>query len=246
MKRALALFAWALAHLALAGCQQPQRCGAYGEPCCAVGDARGCFAPLQCELGRCIGRCRAAIGCDIAGQLGCDDGQGCYIDATPGTPACFAAGSAEVGQTCAVDTDCRPGNYCHPYTTRCTPHCCAGDEAPCGTLRECLVTSRSTAGLCILTGECDLFGGGGDCPAGEGCYPVLNPALSLFAPTCAPAGFLGVDEECSGTTECAPGLTCVRDRGCQRLCDPLESGSCGGARCLAFIDMELPTGFCAP
>jgi hypothetical protein len=222
-----------------AGCQQPIRCGAVGEPCCEVDGAFGCLAPLSCSLGTCgisaASSCPVAGGaCDI-GLQNCGAGASCQVSGS--TTVCEASGGGVEGNPCVGPGDCRPGHYCSGLAGVCHRYCC-GDDAACEPYQLCVPSGRGSVGFCV--GEpCDPLTAAG-CAPGAGCYLITGRDGNLST-VCLPAGSSGVGGPCSALDDCASGLACTTADVCRALCRP----SVGCAGTCTPIDGIEDLGLCS-
>ncbi len=130
---------------------------------------------------------------------------------------------------------------------------CGGDDEGSGgsggtstttttTTTTTMTTTSGTGGTpitCTATysevpaGECDLLQQ--DCPIGTGCVPVQNGADWTTA--CMPgAGLKQAGQDCTGTTQCAPGLECIFAK-CSPVCCPdTNMAPCEGGLCNVVLD----------
>jgi hypothetical protein len=154
----------------------------------------------------------------------CDDGVACTADACtspardcthtvddgacPAGQVCDAIAGCVDPPPCVTDAECDDGLVCNGTET-CDPDvgCRAGMAIDCDDGVTCTVDScEEPAGACVNAGT-DADGDGYvavGCGAGDDCDDS-NPAVSpAAAETCN-----GVDDDCSGAADDAPGSTCV-------------------------------------
>ncbi len=174
--------------------------------------------------------------CNLETNAGCAAGEGCYWDGT--MPVCVAAGSAGTGAACSAPNDCQEGHVCQNDV--CVLVCCGGSDLNCNTAagETCLNFAGEGGvslgfGACITPSGCSLLTQ--DCTRmGTGCYPIGGDGST----DCLGAGTDAEGEECTASNSCAPGLVCLADGVCARLCRvgggepsctaPLECGGLSG------------------
>lgn len=240
MKQALVIVSLCAGAIAIAGCQQPLRCGAIGEPCCEVAGGFGCYDPLFCNLGECSASaptsCAGPPGeCDI-GLQNCGGGQSCQLGT--GTTGCLASGSGIDGDPCTISAECQPGYYCNAPAGVCHRYCCVPAGASCTDRQICIASGEGSIGYCA--GEpCDPFAQTG-CSMGFTCM-VAGGADGRALTVCLTSGGVGVGGACATIDACAPGLVCASPSDtCRPLCRP--SQGCAGT-CTPLAG-ELDLGIC--
>jgi hypothetical protein len=227
---------------ALAGCFQPLRCGALGEPCCDIAGVPACIVPeATCNAGTCTG----GASCGGVGQV-CCPGDVCTAPGATCSGGTCTAGMGCPGTTGECDVslqNCGPGRACDltGAATMCIDagpgvegsacmvleDCAAGFYCSstgqclrycCGTCpgtQFCLPTAEGTAaGICTI--QCDAVLGTG-CPASAGCYGL--GVGGMVRELCFGAGSVAFGGGCSFASECQAGLSCVGSI-CRQLCRP--------------------------
>lgn len=232
----------------------PPACGAYGQPCCAVGPQ--CSTPLSCTNGTCR-RCtdseeRCCNGADLL-----PNGTTCAISMDPckrsGTctdGVCSAIADAPDGTDCGANSNtadvCRPRRAC--VSGACTGFINAADGTPCAerNLAQCEAERTCRSGTCpsvrvapntvcrYSTNACQLdarCGASGPCPA--------NPNRpDNFRPSATTQCCGGAELSRSDARNCnVCGLACsgpcnqhTINGVTQWLCACTTTASCGGTR----------------
>lgn len=211
----------------LAGCQQPRRCGAIGEPCCLVeGVGYGCVQDAFCNLGACRpsppSACPGVFGeCDVglqncAGQASCQLGSSSTV--------CQPSGLGIDGDPCEGVEDCATGHYCSVSSGLCHRYCCNNADA-CVPGQQCASSGAEGIGFCVGN-PCDPVGGGG-CEPGAGCFVFTGSSGTLIT-GCLPAGIGTHGSRCEVLNDCAPGFACTTADECRAFCRPSEgcTGTC--------------------
>lgn len=213
--------ACAAALATLAGCQQPRRCGAIGEPCCLVeGIGYGCVQDAFCDLGACRptppSSCAGPVGeCDV-GLQNCLGQTSCQLGTT-GT-VCHEAGLGIDGDPCDTAAECASGHYCSAASGLCHRYCCGGDLA-CVPGQVCVPSGAGDIGFCAGN-ECDPVTSRG-CEPGAGCFMVTNSS-GVAVTTCLNAGTLTGGAPCDLLNDCAPGFACTVEGVCRQFCRPSQ------------------------
>lgn len=226
-----------------AGCQQPLRCGAIDEPCCAIEGVSPCMLGASCAPdGFCSAggtSCGGTTGeCDL-GLQNCGAGRSCQINPEGAgvVTYCASAGGGIDGAPCTTEVDCAAGHFCAIAGNVCRRYCCG--SGTCGAGRACLpAAAGSAAGYCFVSG-CDYISGSG-CGAGLGCYPFMVDGA--FTPVCFRAGAAGEGQACTNLDDCASGLACAGDSVCRRFCRP-SAPSCSTGTCTPLTGLS-DVGFC--
>lgn len=223
--------ALALASTALAsGCQQPVRCGALDEPCCAFEGMDPCISELglSCSSGVCTGAARTACPatsqtCDV-GLQNCNAGESCQL--TDSSTAC-TAGTLGFGQACAGN--CGAGLYCSAVTNVCERYCCEETGCPSG---QACIAAVGSVGYCT-NADCDPTSST-SCGASGACSFVS--VQGVIRNVCLAAGTSPIGGSCGGSVGCVGGAFCGNDNVCHQICRT-ASPSCATGSCTAFSDL---------
>lgn len=172
--------------------------------------------------------------CDPVAQCGCGENQACAF--TPDRIrmfSCVLPGEVEEGQPCVHDDACKKGSVC--ANGLCAATCrfdtdCGEDK--CVTVS---VNGETVENLRVCVAECNPLDAGA-CGTGATCANA--PGTATF--TCVRQGNLGaVDDACSATSDCAPGLGCALDGVCRAWCSLDVGGVVDGV--LDVLEGEPPT-----
>ena len=187
--------------------------------------------------------CGAGFQC-IGYQNG--NGQGACIPGSGGS----TGPTANVGDACAATTDCITGTC---FNKVCRVACTTANPTQCTASEDCQSTGKTGSGVCVpgsgkkavgascadatecTSGAC--IGGfcrakcvnKTDCPSGQGCT-LQSEGFSACVP--GTGGKLPVGSQCTATTDCVSGLTCVKlnasdaQSWCRASCQ--QSGTCSG------------------
>lgn len=164
-----------------------------------------------------------AIGdCDPICQTGCDVGDHCLVDADA-MAMCGPAGPRLQDEACSADTECDLGFHCRSVgggDRTCLSYCDPNaDRTGCSSSHACVrLQADNRIGACVpIVDECEVVPTD-ECADPDECYGTIQGRK------CLPAGTVALDEDCTRSSDCAPGLRCVTimDTGqvCKPLCDP--------------------------
>lgn len=205
-----------------------------GQACLAARNG----GPTFCAVSQCNGW-NDTTSCDA---FNFENGATC-VGAVNNSFLCLPAGTVAEGGACDSDSQCEAGHIC--LNDICAPICsndagCDGEGERCfgDTDPDFLDTN---VGACAVS--CDSYSTG-QCPAGLGCFPILEE--DGF---CIQVGDTPAYEECSATAtmaQCSEGSTCVTfEQGattgtCMPRCGSGVESSCDGV-CLAPLFDASPT-----
>lgn len=202
--------------------------------------------PTFCAVSQCNGW-NDTTSCDAFNY---ENGATC-VGAVNNSFLCLPGGTVDSGGACTSDSQCAAGNLC--FEGECMAIC--NDDSGCETGERCFGDTDSFidqgVGLCLV--GCDTYSTG-QCPAGLGCFPVLEED-SL----CEVVGDVEAYEECTpmnpnnpmATNPCAEGSICQRwvtgsQTGvCTPLCGSNIEESCDGT-CIPLLNTtsEIVDGVC--
>lgn len=213
-------------------------CGGLDGSICSSGEAcvegddgdLACAISTKCDLAVCVGGtvCDPDDGLCRCGGVGtehpvCEQGQSCVAGACRGGLLCAPGG---------IETVCEPGLECDPLDGLCK---CGGKHGSfCGEGEAC--TDLGGTHLCTKT--CTLLAAPSDCGKDEGCY--YDPGQKHGEAFCAPGGLRSLNEDCTISSDCAPGLHCSQAQECTQLCDVRDGpGFCSSIgpmlECISFL-----------
>lgn len=147
------------------------------------------------------------------------------------------AASGLTGHACRTDGDCAAGRFC-ASEGRCQMYCRVGgndclSNQVCEPLAKRLVIKDTEFGACRCSA---LPAGGSPCDHAQqcGCAPgdkcdVGDDGKNV----CMASGSLGYAAQCTNSSDCAPGLTCLYGS-CHLFCDSNPAIGCGSAVCWTY------------
>lgn len=187
--------------------------------------------------------------CGLTPQCGCTAAETCDVADTGGNVACVAAGKGAMGVSCIGTEGCAQGltcvfDTCHAFCPSAgTTSCTAPKTGACVQVKGQGGVVLPNLTVCRVT--CDLRDAnacGGATAAGTAACVLADGATD-----CAKAGTKALNQTCTPTEDCLPGLVCAVTGGatngiCKKWCR-VGTNDCGGATaCNGFGTKVIVSG----
>jgi hypothetical protein len=179
--------------------------------------------------------------CDFVNPSACSVGQTCVVKCSgTGVPLgqCTAGGIAKDGEVCRTNQDCAPGSQCFTYACGrvCRKFCNSDADCPGGTCSRRVSCDGVSTQQRFCASNCDPRGAAKDVCQGE-----LRCLMFNEVPTCdcTESSRTGDDgATCELTTNCKPGLMCVKTGDAAPVCRPIckrSAPDCAAGRICAEL-----------
>lgn len=187
--------------------------------------------------------------CGLVPQCGCTLAETCDVEDSSGNVGCITAGKAAMGAPCVATAGCALGlscvfGTCHAFCDNPGSACTAPKTGACIQVKS--AASAPIPNFTVCRVACDLrdvSACGGTTAAGTGVCMVDDSG----ATDCSMGGTRTVNQSCTPTDECGPGLVCTltgtaTTGSCKKWCR-VGKTDCGGTTvCSGFQTKVMVAG----